>query len=146
MPVFDYSFQVRAPLAAVQAFHAGTSALRHLTPPPLIVQLHSIQPLDEGSESKFTLWLGPFPIHWTAVHRDVTPNGFTDVQAEGPARMWEHTHTFTEVDESVTQIDEHIEFEHANGLIGLFTRLMFARANLWLLFTYRQWATQRALR
>lgn len=146
MPVFDYSFEVRAPLEAVQAFHASTSALRRLTPPPLIVQLHSIEPLSEGSTSKFTLWMGPFPIRWTAVHRGVSDNGFTDVQTEGPARKWEHTHTFTEVGASLTRIDEHVEFEHGSGLVGWFTRFMFAHANLWILFTYRKLATRRALR
>ena len=51
MPVFDYSFTVDAPLEAVQDFHHDTSALKKLTPPPTIVQLHSIEPLGEGSVS-----------------------------------------------------------------------------------------------
>ena len=40
MPVFDYSFTVPASLAAVRDFHRDTSALKRLTPPPTIVQLH----------------------------------------------------------------------------------------------------------
>ena len=48
MPVFDYSFTVDAPLAAVRDFHHDTSALKRLTPPTTIVQLHSIEPLAEG--------------------------------------------------------------------------------------------------
>jgi ligand-binding SRPBCC domain-containing protein len=145
MPVFDYSFTVAAPLSAVRDFHHDTSALRRLTPPPTIVQLHSIEPLAEGSVSKFTLWVGPLPLRWTAVHRNVSDRGFTDVQTEGPARRWEHTHTFVPISASTTEIREHIEYEHKPGGWGLVTRLLFSRPNLLFMFGYRRWATRRAL-
>lgn len=146
MPVFDYSFTVPASLEAVRDFHHDTSALKRLTPPPTIVQLHSIEPLGEGSVSKFTLWVGPLPLHWTAVHRNVSPRGFTDVQQSGPAAKWEHTHTFTEISPGVTQIQEHIEYEHKRGLWGLVTRLLFSKPNLYFMFTFRKLATRWHLR
>jgi len=137
MPVFDYSFVVDAPLAAVRDFHHDTSALRRLTPPPTIVRLHSVEPLAEGSVSIFTLWVGPLPLRWKAVHRDVTDRGFTDIQASGPAAKWEHTHSFVPLDDGRTEIREHIEFEHKRGPWGLVTRLLFSRPNLLLMFAYR---------
>ncbi|MFM8892078.1 MAG: SRPBCC family protein [Planctomycetia bacterium] len=146
MPVFDYSFTVAAPLSAVRDFHRDTRALKLLTPPPTIVRIHSVEPLAEGSVSRFTLWVGPVPLHWKAVHRGVTDHGFTDVQAEGPAARWEHTHTFVPLSAATTEIREHIEFEHARGWWGLFTRLLFSRPNLWLMFTYRAIVTRRHLR
>lgn len=146
MPVFDYAFTVDAPLEAVAAFHNDTSALKKLTPPPTIVQLHSIEPLAEGSVSKFTLWVGPLPLRWTAVHRDVSDRGFTDVQAEGPAAKWEHTHQFVPLDAGTTEVREHIEFEHRPGLRGLLTRILFSRPNLLLMFTYRRLVTRLCLR
>jgi ligand-binding SRPBCC domain-containing protein len=146
MPVFDYSFTVDAPLEAVRDFHHDTSALKKLTPPPTIVQLHSIEPLGEGSVSRFTLWVGPLPLKWKAVHRNVSDRGFTDVQAEGPAAKWEHTHTFVPVSTSVTEIREHIEYEHKRGFWGLVTRALFSWPNLWFMFTYRKLATRWALR
>jgi ligand-binding SRPBCC domain-containing protein len=146
MPIFDYSFTVSAPLQAVRDFHHDTSALKRLTPPPTIVQLHSIEPLGEGSVSKFTLWVGPLPLRWTAVHRNVSPTGFTDIQAEGPAATWEHTHTFSAVSPTVTRIDEHIEYEHKRGLWGLVTRLLFSKPNLYFMFTFRKLATRWHLR
>jgi len=146
MPVFDYSFTVAAPLAAVRDFHRDTTALKVLTPPPTIVQLHSIEPMAEGSVSIFTLWVGPLPLRWTAVHRNVTDRGFTDIQAEGPARKWEHTHSFVPLSDTVTEIREHIEYEHKPGLEGLLTRLLFSWPNLMFMFSYRKWATRRALR
>ncbi len=146
MPVFDYAFTVDAPLEAVAAFHNDTSALKKLTPPPTIVQLHSIEPLGEGSVSKFTLWVGPLPLHWTAVHRDVSVRGFTDVQVEGPARKWEHTHTFTPLSGGSTEIREHVEYEHKGGFWGVVTRVLFSWPNLFFMFTYRKLATRWHLR
>jgi len=146
MPVFDFTFTVAAPLEAVREFHRDTSALRRLTPPPTFVQLHAIEPLAEGSVSRFTLWVGPLPLQWTAVHRNVSDRGFTDVQAEGPARKWEHTHTFVPLDAATTEIREHIEFEHAGGFWGVVTRLLFSRPNLLLMFTYRKLVTRWYLR
>lgn len=145
MPVFDFKFNVDAPLAAVRDFHHDTSALKRLTPPPTIIQLHEIEPLAEGSVSKFTLWVGPLPLHWTAVHRDVSTHGFTDVQREGPAAKWEHTHTFTPLSETETEIHEHIEYEHKSGFWGVVTWLLFSWPNLYLMFTYRRLMTQWCL-
>jgi len=142
MPVFDYSFTVPASLQAVRDFHRDTSALKRLTPPPTIVQLISIEPLAEGSVSRFVLWVGPLPLRWTAVHRDVTEHGFTDVLAAGPAAAWAHTHRFTPLSSNLTRIDEHIEFEHKSGLWGLVTRLLFSWPNLYFMFTYRKLATR----
>ena len=145
MPIFDYEFTVKAPIEAVRDFHHDTSALKKLTPPPTIVQLHEIEPLAEGSVSRFTLWVGPLPLRWKAVHRDVDENGFTDVQAEGPAKKWEHTHTFTVLDDELTQIYEHVEYEHASGFWGVVTRVLFATVNLKIMFAYRKFITTREL-
>jgi len=142
MPVFDFKFMVQAPLRAVQEFHHDTSALKRLTPPPTIVRLHKIEPLGEGSVSRFTLWVGPLPLNWTAVHKDVSETGFTDIQSEGPARKWEHTHTFTRISDDETEIQEHIECEHKSGFWGLITRVLFAKPNLYLMFSYRKLVTR----
>ena len=146
MPVFDFSFAVDAPLEAVRDFHRDTSALKRLTPPPTFVRLISIEPLAEGSVSKFVLWVGPLPLRWTAVHRDVSDRGFTDVQAAGPAAAWAHTHTFTPLTDGRTRIDEHIEYAHKKGLWGIVTRLLFSKPNLWLMFSYRRFVTRWFLR
>lgn len=146
MPIFNFSFTVDAPVTAVSEFHYDTNALKTLTPPPIFVQLHKIEPLSEGSVSRFTLWVGPLPLHWKAVHSKVSPYGFTDTQAEGPARQWVHTHSFTPINDHQTRVDEHIEYEYGSGLKGLLTRVLFAKPNLYLMFTYRKWMTRWRLR
>ena len=146
MPIFDYRFSVPASLAAVRDFHRDTRALKRLTPPPVFVRLHRVEPLAEGSVSEFTLWVGPLPLRWTAVHRNVSDRGFTDVQAAGPAAKWEHTHTFVPLADGRTEIREHIEYEHKSGPIGLVTRILFAKPNLLGMFFYRSLVTWWHLR
>jgi ligand-binding SRPBCC domain-containing protein len=146
MPIFDYTFTVAAPLTAVSAFHHDTRVLKRLTPPPLIIQVHKFEPMAEGSIGQFTLWAGPIPLHWTAVHSDVSPHGFTDTQKQGPLKFWQHTHHFTAVSTTTTRIHEHIEYTYPSGLRGLFTRLLFNNLGLTFLFTARKWITRRALK
>jgi len=145
VPAFDYKFTVHSTLEAVRDFYRDTSSLKKLTLPPTIVQLHEIEPLAEGSVSRFTLWVGPLPLRWKAVHRDVSEHGFTDVQAEGPAQKWEHTHTFTALSPEVTEISEHVEYEHSSGFWGLVTRVLFAKPSLYAMFAYRKYVTRRSL-
>jgi ligand-binding SRPBCC domain-containing protein len=146
MEAFSYSFSVRAPLSAVAEFHRDTAALKRLSPPPMWVQLHRVDPLGEGSISDFTLWLGPIPIRWTALHSDVDRlHGFTDTQTRGPLKFWRHTHRFEAVAAAVTRVTEHIEYQHDAGWRGLLSRLLFSTPGLQFLFGYRSFVTRRAL-
>jgi ligand-binding SRPBCC domain-containing protein len=146
MPTFDYTFSVPAPLEQVAAFHYGTAVLKQLTPPPIYVQIREAQPLAEGSTSHLTLWFGPIPVHWVAIHSAVDPlRGFVDSQSRGPMKKWRHQHTFQAAGPGRTQVHEHLEYDHRPGLAGLFTRLLFNRPALTLLFSYRKWATRRAV-
>lgn len=146
MPVFEYTFTVNASKAAVAAFHHDTSVLKMLTPPPIFVQIHSYEPLAENSVASFTLWFGPFPVHWKAIHSNVDDNGFTDTQARGPLKQWQHTHRFSAVSAEVTRVSEHIDYEYAPGLRGMIGRLLFSKPALYLLFTARKIITRRHLK
>ena len=143
MPIFDYRFTVAAPQTTVSTFHHDTRILKLLTPPPMFVQIHSFEPLGEGSVANFTIWAGPIPLRWQAVHTQVSPNGFTDTQASGPMRFWQHTHRFRALAPNLTEVHEHIEYQHHAGLRGLFTRLLFNKPGLWALFTARKWITRQ---
>ncbi|WP_420627877.1 SRPBCC family protein [Candidatus Leptofilum sp.] len=142
MPVFDYKFTVDAPVTAVSNFHHDARILKKLSPPPIFVQIHHFEPLDEGSEAQFTLWLGPLPLRWLAVHSNVSPNGFTDMQIKGPLAHWQHTHRFTAVSLNKTEVHEHIQYSHKPGLVGLLTRILFNKPGLWGLFTIRKLLTR----
>ncbi|MCB8983944.1 MAG: hypothetical protein H6659_08975 [Ardenticatenaceae bacterium] len=142
MPTFTYMFTVNAPLTAVSRFHHDTQALKTLTPPPIFVQIHHADPLADGAVAEFTMWFGPLPVRWTAVHSHVSETGFTDTQVSGPLQSWQHTHTFTAVSPTTTRIHEHIDYSHDDGRRGLLSRLLFNPAGLYLLFTARQLITR----
>lgn len=144
MPIFDFEFTVDAPFSAVSEFHSDASAIKTLT--PTYAQVHSMDPLGEGSITKFTVWAGPIPVHWTAEHSGVSDSGFTDTQTAGPMKRWVHTHRYEPVDESTTRIIEHIDYEFGTGKDRLICLLMFNRPALLGLFTYRKWRTRWALR
>lgn len=143
MPTFDHSFIVDAPPAAVADFHHDTSVLKKLTPFPMVVQIHDFEPLGEGSTADFTLWAGPIPMRWRAIHTDVGPTGFTDTQLSGPLKSWRHTHRFVDLGDGRTRVDDHIDYEHDGGARGVFSRMMFSPASLKALFTARSLLTRR---
>jgi ligand-binding SRPBCC domain-containing protein len=146
MQTFETSFAVRGSLEAVANFHHDTRALKVLSPPPIFVQLHHVEPLAEGSISEFTLWFGPLPVRWKARHQNVDRlHGFTDDQIAGPMKHWTHTHTYTDLGDGRVQVKDHIEYEHHGGLRGLLSRLLFAPIGLRFLFFYRELATRRAV-
>ena len=145
MKTYNYEFTVNASLDDVAAFHQDTSALKKLSPPPMIVQLHQVDPMAEASVSEFTLWMGPIPIRWRAIHSNVGDNGFTDTQEKGPMAYWKHTHSFEYIREQKTRIRETIEYTQPKGLRSLFTRILFGKFGLTLLFAYRKWATNHHL-
>jgi len=145
MLVFQHRFTVGASLEEVASFHTSPEAFRRLVPPGLILQIHRLDQLANESVNEFTMWMGPVPVYWKAVHTDVTANGFVDTQAEGPMRRWVHQHTYERVADDITSVVDHIEYEHHSGWRGIRSRLLFMRPGLKLLFAWRAWATRRTV-
>ena len=146
MPVFDFRFTVNAPLNVVSDFHFQPGILKRLTPPMMIMQVHHFEPLADDSIAEFTMWMGPVPVRWKAVHSAVSKTGFTDTQVEGPMKSWVHTHSFVMLDSDTTEVREHIQFEHFGGLKGLWSRLLFPKPGLLALFTIRKLITRKHVR
>jgi len=73
--IFQHRFLVHAPLKKVAEFHSRSASMADITPPPVLVRIHqSPAILSEGNEMKFTLWVGPLPIHWHAHMENVSKN------------------------------------------------------------------------
>lgn len=146
MTRFDWATRVQASVDAVAGFHALPGAIRRLTPPLVPMTLHRMDPLAEGSVSEFTLWFGPLPVRWTALHLDVDPQGgFTDIQIDGPFRSWIHTHRYEPDHSGDLRIVERVDYEHQAGWRGLLTRILFSRPMLTALFLYRSLVFRKAL-
>lgn len=141
---FQHRFEVQAPLEAVTEFHRQSASMAAITPPPVIVRIHSApEELGEGDLMEFTLWVGPLPIRWLAQIENVTPHGFVDRQISGPFAQWQHTHTFV-ADGNSTIVHDEVEAEYSENL---FWRLvgMGMWLNMRLLFAFRGWKTRRLL-
>ena len=146
MARFSWVTRVRAPIDAVAAFHALPRVIRRLTPRVVPMTTHRMDALAEGSVSEFTLWFGPLPVRWTALHLGVDRHaGFTDIQIAGPFRSWIHHHGYEPDHGGWTRIVERIDYEHDGGWRGLLTRILFSRPMLYALFTYRSFVFRRAL-
>jgi ligand-binding SRPBCC domain-containing protein len=145
MKVFKHEFKVNAPLVKVADFHSDSKALKLLTPPPLLVQFNSVEPLEDGSVADFTIWLGLIPVRWKAVHSEVDPlSGFIDAQMIGPFKIWEHRHTFLETGSESTIIKDEIRAEFSwHPYRRMLSWLMWV--NLPFLFAYRAWRTRQEL-
>jgi len=147
METFTYSSVIPTTMDAMVTFHTSKDAFKKLNMPPIIPQIHrdTREGLTKGT-MEFTLWMGPIPIRWKAVHEPgPTPTSFVDVQTRGPMTHWRHTHTFEETPEGIRLTDQ-IELEHPKGLSGIFTRMLFGRLPLEIFFTYRHWVTRRETR
>ena len=142
---YRHQFEVNAPLKQVVAFHTQSNSMAAITPPPIIIKIHRTPPtLNQGDEMDFTLWLGPFPIHWVARIEDVTPTSFADRQIHGPFKHWLHRHTFISLSPNSTQVIDEIEFTlRPHPLWGLVSLNMVL--GLPFLFGYRGWKTKRLL-
>jgi ligand-binding SRPBCC domain-containing protein len=145
-PSFTSRFVVPATLEAVARFHADPRALTRLTPPPTVMRVHRLDPLGEGSVSEFTMWVGPIPIRWRAVHSGFKAlKGFTDTQELGPMARWIHRHSYRALGDGNTEVTDQIWYEHPAGWRGILTRALFSKLPLKALFAYRAIATRRAL-
>lgn len=142
MPIFEYEFTVDAPVHEVDEFHRDVRALKLLTPAPLSIK--RADPPADGAGAEFVVWL-PLPMRWVARYEDVGPDGFSDVQTEGPLASWRHRHSWEAIDAKTTRVREYIEYEYASGLAGLLGRIFMSAPGLLGLFTYRKWRTRRAL-
>lgn len=140
---FEHTFSVAAPVEQVAAFHFSPTALRRLMP-PLLGRIHRAEPINEGSLTEFTLWLGPLPVRWVARHVDVGPRGFTDEQVRGPFARWVHRHSFEPLDDRTTLVRDTIEAEwRRHPFWGPVGWLLWQ--SLPLLFAYRAWVTRRTV-
>lgn len=146
--VFEHRSVIPATIGQVMAFHEDPAALKRLTPFPIIVQLHRDDrtSLTDG-ELEFTLWFGPLPVLWLALHEPgPVATSFVDRTLRGPVESWVHQHIFREVPGGVELTDRITIAHRKGGLWGLFTRLFFGGLPLRFLFVYRHLRTRLGVR
>jgi ligand-binding SRPBCC domain-containing protein len=130
---------ISRPLAEVFDFFAQPENLKNITPGWLHFRLLTPIPtgLEAGTQIRYALRWGWAPIRWTTkIQQWDPPNGFVDVQAKGPYRLWEHTHRFRAA-LGGTLIEDVVRYQLPFGFLGRFIHALRVRADLQGIFAYR---------
>jgi ligand-binding SRPBCC domain-containing protein len=142
---YRHIFKVKASCGTVTEFHRQAASLAAITPPPALVKIHQApERLGEGDIIRFTIWMGPLPLRWTARIEQVNAQGFTDRQIKGPFKQWVHQHTFVPEGETETHVVDEIDYKLSLHLIWLPVGLLMG-LSLPLLFAFRGWKTRKLL-
>jgi uncharacterized protein len=148
VPEFVRRTEIPVPPSEAFAWHERPGAFQRLTPPWQPVELAHSDGIRDGDRAVIRLGPGPFPIRWTAEHRDYVPGRqFRDVQVSGPFGRWEHTHTIRphDADRRRSILEDRVDY--ALPLESLTEPLAgaFARRELVRIFGYRHRMTREDL-
>ena len=78
------------------------------------------------------------PLRWTTEITGVSaPNVFTDKQLKGPYALWEHTHTFEQVNGGVKMTDE-VKYALPLGFLGELAHSILVKKKLNDIFEFRE--------
>jgi ligand-binding SRPBCC domain-containing protein len=146
MSVYQRTFEVKAPLAEVAAFHDDVKSLAAITPPPVRVKIVRFDaPVQTGSKVIFRLLLGPLGVTWNGeIDQYVPQQFFRDIMHTGPFGKWQHTHSFNATTAG-TQVADLVVYEPPFGLLGKLLDPILVKPSLKYLFFYRAWQTRRLL-
>lgn len=143
----QFVLRTRIPASAAEVFrwHEDPDALRKLTPAWMPVKVaKSDDGLIDGNEVVLRLGIGAAGMNWVARIGNVCPgSSFEDTQVSGPFKYWHHTHSFIPASETVTILEDRIEYSLPFGVDNLFGWLVDIQ--LGLLFSYRHNTTKAAL-
>jgi len=143
---YQHEFTLQATLEDVMDFHAHSSSMAAITPPPIIVRIHEAPAILKNQDRmRFTLWLGPLPLHWMAQIETDSPTSFIDRQVTGPFALWEHRHSFTALEGGRVLVKDDVTARLKRNPVW-----WLAGAGMWLgmpiLFAYRGWKTSKIVR
>lgn len=78
------------------------------------------------------------PVHWKTEILNVKEMiEFTDIQLQGPFKLWEHTHQFVALEDGVL-VKDRVVYELPFGRIGQFAHSLFVRKRIEEIFNYRK--------
>jgi len=118
--------------------HAGN--LARITPPTLGFEILSgtSDKIEKGSEIIYRLKIHGVPVNWkTVIQEWAPPHKFVDVQAEGPYKIWEHTHEFKPFGTG-TLMTDRVRYVLPLGFLGNLLGGPFVRSEIERIFQYRR--------
>ena len=129
---------VTLPVSRTELFEFFSDAfqLEQITPPWLNFRVLTPAQIfiRSGTQIDYRLRLRGLPIRWrTEISTWDPPRSFTDRQLKGPYYLWEHLHTFSEVDEG-TEVRDQVWYRVPGGTL---VHSLFVRNDLLRIFHYR---------
>ena len=146
MKHFKHAFIVNSNIDKVWEFYTDINHLKIITPKKMkikILKTHS-ETLEEGAEA----WLQAKLIVDSKWHSKIThfiPYEYVDEMISGRFKIWKHLHKFNKINDSSTEIIDHIDFQLHYGLLGTLFEGYVIRC-LAEIFEHRKQATIDALR
>ncbi len=137
--VVERTTRIERPVDEVWQWHTRPGALERLVPPWEEARvLERTGGIENGARVVMEVKLGPVPLRWVAVHRDVvTGRGFVDVQEEGPFTSWVHEHDMTADGAGATLLSDCITCVPPLGGAGALFSGPTLRARLERMLRYR---------
>ncbi len=119
MGAFEKKTLIKASADTLYRWHLEDGAFEALTPPWENVRVLSRpEHLDEGAEVVLQIAMGPFRMHWVALHCHFeSGRRFDDIQKSGPFRKWQHSHRFLPVSAHSAYMLDSIEYRLPGGAL-----------------------------
>lgn len=137
--IVERSTRIDIPVEDVWLWHTRPGAFERLTPPWEDVRvLERTGGIENGARIVLEVKLGPIPLRWVAVHRDVVEGSrFVDVQESGPFASWVHEHEMTGDGAGGTIVRDCITCEPPLGAAGSLFGAPVIRQKLERMLRYR---------
>lgn len=146
MTLFEKQSPIPVPVEELFQWHDRGMAFERLAPPWEKVRvLERSGGIRDGGKAVIEVRQGPFPLKWTAVHRDyVKGKQFVDEQVSGPFAQWVHTHLTFPDGPNTSFLKDHIEYQPPFGPLGSLASGTIHR-KLERTFTFRHRRTRQDL-
>lgn len=141
------SLTLNLPRKEVFDFFADAGNLERITPPELKFHITTPQPFDvkQGTLIDYKLKIRGIPVRWrTEISIWNPPHSFTDKALKSPYKQWIHRHTFTEIGERKTVIEDEVKYRLPLEPFGDLAHWI-VRRELNYIFDFRQKAVAEIL-
>lgn len=152
MSIYQYKTEQFLPIRIDEAwsFFSSPKNLSLITPPGLhftILSKIKDEEIYEGMKIDYILKpLLKIPMHWqTEIVKVNKGKNFTDRQLKGPYKIWEHTHTFKQVNDGV-RMQDVIRYELPFGVIGDIAQRLLVKNKIENIFIYRKNSLEQMFR
>jgi ligand-binding SRPBCC domain-containing protein len=130
------------PIDEVFAFFADARNLEAITPPLLRFSVMDSGAgtiaMGPGTLIRYRLRVRGVPVGWlTAIREWDPPHRFVDEQLRGPYALWQHTHTFEQLDDGATLMSDVVRYALPFGPLGELARRLFVARDVEAIFDFR---------